>query len=111
MKFKNKKLPVFIILFFLAIVSIGFFVLSKNNSRIKFSNKNIFPQAVKINKSCPAGFLLVPGNKLYNTDDFCVMKYDAKCADTTNPNIGLAPQPGNICSGLSVFGGYAGVYK
>lgn len=64
-----------------------------------------------IQKSCPQGFVLVPGNKLYHTYDFCVMKYDAKCAEMSSPTIGLAPAPGNSCSGLSVTGGYAGVYK
>lgn len=28
--------------------------------------------------SCPAGYVLVPGNPTYNTNDFCVMKYEAK---------------------------------
>ena len=28
--------------------------------------------------SCPSGFIVVPGSKTYNTDDFCVMKYEAK---------------------------------
>ena len=39
------------------------------------------------------------------------MKYEAKCANTSNLNEGLSPMQGNICSGLSVDGGYAGVYK
>jgi len=111
MKFGIKKLQVFILLFFLAIAVIVAAAFSKNNTQIKSAIKNTSPQAVRMVKSCPVGFLLVPGNKLYKTSNFCVMKYDAKCADTANPNIGLAPQPGNVCSGLSVFGGYAGVYK
>jgi formylglycine-generating enzyme required for sulfatase activity len=111
MKLGIKKLQVFILLFFLVIAIIVAAAFSKNNTQIKSAIKNTSPQAIKIIKSCPPGFLLVPGSKLYRTSDFCVMKYDAKCADTTNPNIGLAPGPGNICSGLSVFGGYAGVYK
>lgn len=28
--------------------------------------------------SCPTGFIKVPGNSLFNTSDFCVMKYEAK---------------------------------
>ncbi len=28
--------------------------------------------------SCPTGFIPVPGNSLFNQDDFCVMKYQAK---------------------------------
>ena len=29
--------------------------------------------------SCPQGFVGVPGDPLYGTSDFCVMKYEAKC--------------------------------
>jgi prepilin-type N-terminal cleavage/methylation domain-containing protein len=28
--------------------------------------------------SCPSGFITVPGNSLFGTEDFCVMKYEAK---------------------------------
>jgi formylglycine-generating enzyme required for sulfatase activity len=111
MKLGIKKLQVFILLFFLVIAIIVAAAFSKNNTQIKSTIKNTPPQVAKVIKSCPAGFILVSGNKLYKTSDFCVMKYDAKCADTANPNIGLAPVSGNTCSGLSVFGGYAGVYK
>jgi prepilin-type N-terminal cleavage/methylation domain-containing protein len=27
---------------------------------------------------CPAGYILIPGDPTYNTNDFCVMKYEAK---------------------------------
>ena len=30
------------------------------------------------NNPCPSGYVLVPGNGLYGTSDFCVMKYEAK---------------------------------
>ena len=30
------------------------------------------------NLSCPTGYIRVPGNSLYQTKDFCVMKYEAK---------------------------------
>lgn len=36
---------------------------------------------------CPSGFIQVPGSTKYGTSDFCVMKYEAKCAlsaDLTN---------------------------
>lgn len=69
------------------------------------------PKTNVVEKTCPNGFVLVSGSKLYGKNDFCVMKYDAKCANTSSPNLGLAPMPGNKCSGLSVTGGYAGVYK
>src|SRR5450631_1208847 len=49
--------------------------------------------------SCPAGFILVTGSSLYHTPDFCVMKYDAKCADVANPTVGLQPGLGSSCSG------------
>lgn len=31
--------------------------------------------------TCPIGYILVPGNPSYKTQDFCVMKYDAKCSN------------------------------
>lgn len=45
----------------------------------------------KINKSCLSGFIKVPGDPRYNTPDFCVMKYDAKCVNISNPSVGLEP--------------------
>jgi hypothetical protein len=101
-----KKLLIIFFLLFIA-VTIGFGSKSLTKSNQQFS-KN---QTNSLQKSCPIGFVLVPGSQLYKTSDFCVMKYDAKCAEVSNLNIGLAPQAGNSCSGLSVDGGYAGVYK
>jgi hypothetical protein len=37
--------------------------------------------------NCAAGWTLVPGDSLYGTDDFCVMKYEAKC-DTDGDGTG-----------------------
>lgn len=34
---------------------------------------------------CPLNFVIVPGSSLYNTKDFCVMKYEAKQASATVP--------------------------
>ena len=34
--------------------------------------------------SCPAGFVAVDGNAILDTVDFCVMKYEAKCASDCN---------------------------
>lgn len=31
-----------------------------------------------ISRGCPTGYILVPGDPLYNTKDFCIMKYEAK---------------------------------
>jgi hypothetical protein len=104
-----KKLLSLVILLLLLIIASGFIFLNNhkyNNPARVLPTITIAPQ-----KSCPAGFVLVPGNKLYDTQNFCVMKYDAKCTDVSNPNLGLAPKSGNVCSGLSVTGGYAGVYK
>lgn len=96
----------------LVLVLIVSFVGLLKNQQIHKMNATVSPQPTKaVTKNCPIGFILVPGNTLYNTKDFCVMKYDAKCADSSHPTEGLAPKPGTICSGLSVSGGYAGVYK
>ncbi len=35
------------------------------------------------NLSCPTGYIRVPGNSLYQTKDFCVMKYEAKTGSGT----------------------------
>ncbi len=50
--------------------------------------------------SCPAGFVMVPGNPAYGTTDFCVMKYDAKCASTSDLSQGLEPVSGS-CAGTN----------
>lgn len=34
---------------------------------------------------CPVNFIIVPGNSTYGTSDFCVMKYEAKQANSTTP--------------------------
>jgi hypothetical protein len=65
------------------------------------------PQGVS---PCPSGFVKIPGNALYHTTDFCVMKYDAKCASSTDPAIGLEPALGDPASGESNGHRY-GVYK
>ncbi len=91
------------------IVSIFFIENHHLSSKVNLSNTPTLKKVVS--KICPQGFILVPGDKPYGTSDFCVMKYDAKCADISNPNLGLTPPAGNVCSGLSVDGGYGGVYK
>ncbi len=51
--------------------------------------------------TCPAGFIKVPGSKTYNTNDFCVMKYEAKADDNgdgvgdTNQTTGVNTWPAN----------------
>jgi prepilin-type N-terminal cleavage/methylation domain-containing protein len=41
------------------------------------------------NLNCPIGYIRVPGNSLYQTKDFCVMKYEAKAVSISNPTLGL----------------------
>jgi formylglycine-generating enzyme required for sulfatase activity len=60
--------------------------------------------------ACPTGFVHVPGDPLYGTGDFCVMKYEAKCASTSDPTTGIQPAAGNACSGENA-GDYYGTYK
>lgn len=111
-----KKIFLAIVIILLLIFAIGsvLFLTSQQPVHKTFSHVMTIqkqePRALPT-KTCPAGFILVPGNPIYNTQDFCAMKYDAKCADSTDPTTGLAPMPGNVCSGLSVSGGYGGVYK
>lgn len=55
-------------------------------------------------KKCPTGFVLVPGNGAYGTEDFCVMKYDAKCTNTdpkcvTAEGVYKNNMPGCECQG------------
>ena len=34
--------------------------------------------SIAVNQLCPSGYIPVPGNPLYQTNNFCVMKYEAK---------------------------------
>jgi type II secretion system protein G len=34
-------------------------------------------------RTCPTGYIPVPGNSMYGTSDFCVMKYEAKTGSST----------------------------
>jgi prepilin-type N-terminal cleavage/methylation domain-containing protein len=47
------------------------------------------PTETAANLSCPTGYIRVPGNSLYQTKDFCVMKYEAKAVSTTDTTTGL----------------------
>src|ERR1035437_1277772 len=105
----NRKTLILICL--LVIAGIMAFVINAIQKPSNNISNSGLKQATLPTKTCPVGFILVPGNKLYNTGDFCVMKYEAKCADVSNPNLALAPLPGNVCSGLSIDGGFAGVFK
>jgi formylglycine-generating enzyme required for sulfatase activity len=61
-------------------------------------------------KKCPDGFVRVPGNPLYKTDDFCVMKYEAKCALASDPSTGIRPVHGDACDGEK-SGHFFGTYR
>lgn len=39
--------------------------------------------------NCPTNYVAVPGSAIFNTNDFCVMKYEAKCAEVSAPTVGL----------------------
>lgn len=69
--------------------------------------------------NCPVGYVGIPGSATFQTNDFCVMKYEAKCATTAAPTVGLTtPITANYtyansvtaCTGsyapVSVSGGY-----
>jgi len=60
--------------------------------------------------ACPTGFVSVPGDPLYGTANFCVMKYEAKCAGTANLTVGIQPAHGDACSG-EAGADYYGTYK
>lgn len=70
---KNKKI-LFVIVSIVAVVviSIGavIAICTIRNKKIEVSQPKV--------SACPSGFVAVPGNKNYQTNDFCVMKYEAK---------------------------------
>lgn len=46
--------------------------------------------------NCPTGYIAIPGSATLETNDFCVMQYEAKCATTAAPTVGLiSPATGN----------------
>ena len=42
---------------------------------------------------CPADYVLVPGDEEYGTNDFCVMKYEAKCSATDGSTCATTAMP------------------
>lgn len=50
-----------------------------------------------VGQSCPTGFIPVPGSGTYGTDDFCVMKYEAKDVSGTATSVAA----GTPWSGIS----------
>ena len=68
------------------------FILSNFNKLFDIQNKNkvyINTNNKDKNLICPSGYIKVPGNSLYATRDFCVMKYEAKVVEINNPKLGL----------------------
>jgi prepilin-type N-terminal cleavage/methylation domain-containing protein len=56
-----------------------------NDGRININIAETLPSF----RTCPTGYIRVPGNSLYQTKDFCVMKYEAKAVSTTDTTTGL----------------------
>lgn len=64
------------------------FALTATESNVSYiTANNTMPAQISANPnlSCPTGFIPVPGNIVYGTADFCVMKYEAKQADSITP--------------------------
>lgn len=53
------------------------------------SNNSSWSIAAVAGSSTPNGWVVVPGNSTYSTSDFLAMKYEAKCAATSDPTTGL----------------------
>ena len=72
------------------------FALTATKSGISYiTANNTTPAQISANPniSCPAGFIPVPGSIAYGTADFCVMKYEAKQADSITPISRAAGMP------------------
>ncbi len=48
---------------------------------------------------CEDGYIPVPGSPAFDTNDFCVMKFEAKCVNDSAPTVGLT-------SPVTVLGGF-----
>jgi len=93
----------------ISVVAIYYFS-RQTNSQISVVQSSTPLVTSSVSHQCPSGFIKVPGNLQYHTSDFCVMKYDAKCADINNPAVGLQPTLGSMTSGESNAHAY-GTYK
>ena len=65
---------------------------------------------VSTGSHCSEGYILIPHNDTYHTTDFCVMKYEAKCAYIATPTVGIQPKSGEAAFGASKSNP-EGVYK
>jgi formylglycine-generating enzyme required for sulfatase activity len=65
-------------------------MLSRNLTKLGSLGKvNNNPIVTDTGLVCPVGYVKVPGNPLYGTQDFCVMKYQAKAVAISDPTVGL----------------------
>lgn len=53
-------------------------------------SNNSSPVSMNTNITCPSGFARIPGSPTYDTNSFCVMKYEAKQVGTTTTPISTA---------------------
>ena len=56
----------------------AFRLTSTKNSTVYSVTNNTQPAIATTTSSCPTGYIPVPGSGTYGTNDFCVMKYEAK---------------------------------
>ena len=69
------------------------YVSNSGNSSLYYRISNNSAISSALTKSCPYGFIVVPGSSTYGTSDFCVMKYEAK-------QVGSSTTPISQASGL-----------
>ena len=69
--------------------SVDYSLYETKGSTIYKTSPTSAPFSTKLATVCPSGFIVVPGSTTYSTSDFCVMKYEAKCALTASPTVGL----------------------
>jgi hypothetical protein len=75
----NKVFTLLVIVATIIIVAINL----TNQARQEKTNINKNTTETAANFTCPMGYIRVPGNSLYQTKDFCVMKYEAKTGSPT----------------------------
>lgn len=63
------------------------YTVTANTKTSNSANVNFTIDAATL--SCPTGFVAVLGNGVLGTSDFCVMKYEAKCASDCNTSTDL----------------------
>lgn len=107
---KRKILVILPIIIIILIIFFGVNYLS--NFRNLVRPNIVLPSALPYKTvSCPSGFIKVPGNAFYKTQDFCVMKYDAKCTNTNPKCITVEGVYKNNLPGCECQDGYKIVSK